>query len=79
MRLWRVVGGGDRGLVVRDGRDLESGAKEERLQHGATVEELQVASRKMVGDDGSTIGRQLESDLMWYVPKLTHVLEKMVL
>ncbi|CAL1142320.1 unnamed protein product [Cladocopium goreaui] len=48
MRLWRVVGGCDSGgLVVRDGRDLESGAMEERLQHGATVEELQVVGSRL--------------------------------
>eukprot|EP00435_Cladocopium_sp_Y103_P043207 s351_g12.t1 len=50
MRLWRVVGGCESaGLVVRDGRDLESGAMEERLQHGAMVEELQAPPIFVVG------------------------------
>lgn len=39
MVLWRVVGGTSSGLVVREQLLLTSAAKEQRLQHGAVVEE----------------------------------------
>ena len=42
MRLWKVVGGSDVGILVRKDRALDSEMEEERLEHGAIVHEVQV-------------------------------------
>lgn len=42
MRLWKVVGGSDGGILVRKDRALDSEMEEERLEHGAIVHEVQV-------------------------------------
>ncbi|CAE7294542.1 MSRB5 [Symbiodinium natans] len=54
-QLWKVVGGADQGILVREGRDLQSPACAERLRSGALVEELELRVgrlrfRKYAGD-----------------------------
>lgn len=46
MRLWKVVGGAQGGLLVRTSQKLESEAQAERLQHGALLEEVQAQAEK---------------------------------
>eukprot|EP00913_Durusdinium_trenchii_P008761 g8227.t1 len=67
MVLWRVVGGTSSGLVVREQLLLTSAAKEQRLQHGAVVEEvtliggrLQYRKRRGQGPDCGWVSLQLK-------------------
>ncbi|CAK9010530.1 unnamed protein product [Durusdinium trenchii] len=46
-RLWRVVGGDKGGLLVRDGRELTSAEKAERLAKQSIVEEVEIAGPRL--------------------------------
>eukprot|EP00434_Breviolum_minutum_P029803 symbB.v1.2.026348.t1/scaffold2625.1/size74540/2 len=47
MRLLKVVGGSDVGILVRKDRALDSEMEEERLEHGAIVHEVQVTGGRL--------------------------------
>lgn len=47
-KLWKVAGGKESGgILVREGRELQSASKPERLSTGATVRELELAAGRL--------------------------------
>jgi len=47
-RLWDIVGGAEKGgIMVREGRDLNSAQAPSRLSHGAVVEQLELVGERL--------------------------------
>ena len=70
-RLWRVVGGEKGGLLVREGRELNSAEKQERLANQSIVEEVETVGarfcyriRRGVGPETGWISMKLKDKLL---------------
>jgi len=46
--MWEVVGGADKGgIIVRDGQEISSAQKSERLSTGALIEEITLVGERL--------------------------------